>query len=131
MRPRYGRDPNAIYVRPERDPDAAYERYVSELDYAEKSWLRRPRLRARILVILRDMAIVALVLLVLAAILQAIDAHAAGRWTMLLPNARWSATLDEGQAAHPELGRPLYCISHQERSNDPWNHRFCTYQLPK
>ena len=129
MRPRYGNDPHAVYLNPERDPDEAYDRHVQEMiDYAPKGWLRRPRLKQRLLEFMRHAAILALILFALAAILQAIDAHAAQHWTVLLPDERYPATLDEGQAARPDLGRPLYCISHQERSNEPWNHRFCTYE---
>jgi|SRR5579864_136883 len=96
-------------------------------DWADKSWLRRPMLRRRILRFVADLALLAALVFAFAWIISKNEAQASTHWTVLLEDARYPASMDEGQKADPQHRRPLYCISHQERSNEPWNHRFCTY----
>jgi hypothetical protein len=106
--------------------DGGYFHGGPGFDYESKGWLRRPRVRERLLDFARALTVLAMILFVLAAILQAIDAHAS-TFTILLAISREPATMDEGQQADPQHRRPVYCISHQERSDEFWHHRFCSY----
>ena len=59
------------------------------------------------------------------AVVGAIDASAAGRAIVYLDPSSKAATLDECQRAAPELGRPSWSVSQRKFSNRPWTKRVC------
>ena len=46
---------------------------------------------------------------------------------ILLDPSMQPAYLAECQRAHP-AGTPVWSVSRQDRSNEPWHHRFCLYE---
>ena len=46
---------------------------------------------------------------------------------ILLDPSMQPAYLAECQRAHP-TGKPVWSVSRQSRSNEPWHHRFCLYE---
>lgn len=59
------------------------------------------------------------------AVVGAIDASAAVRATVYLDHSSRAASLDECQRAAPELGRPSWTVSQRKFSNRPWTKRVC------
>lgn len=98
-------------------------------DYASKKWLRphRAPFVARAIDFVFRVLVVLLIVLALAWIIGHNETRAAGVYLVLLETSSEPATLDECQRTHPARGRPISCISKQDRSGEPWHHRVCIY----
>lgn len=96
-------------------------------DYANKDWLRPTRGMLRSLVaFLWDCLIVLAIVGVCAIIISRNEAHAGGIKLLMLEPSMNPANGDECQVATGV--RPVYTISRQNRSNEPWHHRTCAYK---
>ena len=92
-------------------------------DFASKDWLRpTPTMFHRLLRVLVDMLWLAAFLFLLAWAISMNEARAAGTLHML-ENSMRPADGDECERATGK--RPVYTISKQDRTNEPYHHRTC------
>lgn len=95
-------------------------------DAADKSWLRTARepFIVRALAFMYRMLILLLIATALALVVAHNEARAEG---VLFEPSAWPIGYDEALRTRPDLGRPLNCVSLQQRTGEPWHHRTCWY----